>query len=294
LRGSATHLDADVLAEFDAGLIAGHRAARIAAHLASCDRCTALSAQLAEVSAVLAAVPAPAMPGSVTRRLDAALASEVENRLDNAPASRSFSENNFYSERSDGGAASEPPTRHRRARFRLMTLRVLAPAAAVILAAAGYGLSRIGGGPASQGSTASSAGSSAVSAPASGRASAITPRQANAKPELMSPRRFALHVSHTDYRPATLRQQLVTELRTPAMAASTRTPSGKEVACVDLVTGDRSPVYVESASFDGQPATVIVVAQRSGDAAWVAGANCSGTDKDLLDRTTLPPGILPP
>jgi hypothetical protein len=290
LRGSATHLDADVLAEFDAGLIAGHRAARIAAHLASCDRCTALSAQLAEVSALLAAVPAPAMPRSVTRRLDAALASEAENRLDTALASRSGPENNFYSERPDGDAASEPPTRHRRAGFRLMTLRVLAPAAAVILAAAGYGLSRIGGGPAGQGS----AGSSAISAPASARASAIIPRQANAKPELMSPRRFALHVSHTDYRPATLRQQLVTELRTPAMAGVTRTPSGKEVACVDLVTGDSSPVYVESASFDGRPATVIVVSQRSGDVAWVAGANCSGTDKDLLDRTTLPPGILPP
>lgn len=290
MRGSATHLDADVLAEFDAGLIGGHRATRIAAHLASCDRCTALSAQLAEVSALLAAVPAPAMPRSVTRRLDATLASEAENRLDTALGS----EKTIYSERSDGGAPSGPPTRHRRARVRLMTLRVLAPAAAVILAATGYGLSLIGSGPASQGSTASSAGSSAVSAPAAGRASGIAPKQGNAKPELMSPRRFALHVSHTDYRPATLRQQLVTELRTPAMAASTRTPSGKEVACVDLVTGDSSPLYVESASFDGQPATVIVVAQRSGDAAWVAGANCSGSDKDLLDRTTLPPGILPP
>ena len=42
MRGQMTHLDTDVLAEFRAGLITGRRGATIAAHLAGCDRCTAL------------------------------------------------------------------------------------------------------------------------------------------------------------------------------------------------------------------------------------------------------------
>src|ERR1035438_1088298 len=74
------HLDPDVLAEFRAGLITGHRGARIGAHLVACDRCAALDDELAGVSALLAAVPAPAMPDSVAQRLDAALAAEVAHR----------------------------------------------------------------------------------------------------------------------------------------------------------------------------------------------------------------------
>ena len=69
MRGQMTHLDTDVLAEFRAGLITGRRGARIGAHLAGCDRCTALDEQLAGVSSLLASVPAPAMPDSVARRL---------------------------------------------------------------------------------------------------------------------------------------------------------------------------------------------------------------------------------
>jgi predicted anti-sigma-YlaC factor YlaD len=51
MRGQMTHLDTDVLAEFDAGLVTGRRGARIAAHLAGCDRCRALRDELAGVSA---------------------------------------------------------------------------------------------------------------------------------------------------------------------------------------------------------------------------------------------------
>src|SRR5690242_16313147 len=75
--GQMAHLDAEVLAEFRAGLIAGRRGAKITAHLTGCDRCTALDDQLAGVSALLAAVPRPAMPDSVARRLDAVLAAEA-------------------------------------------------------------------------------------------------------------------------------------------------------------------------------------------------------------------------
>ena len=87
MRGQMTHLDTDVLAEFRAGLITGRRGARIAAHLAGCDRCTALDDQLARVSALLASVPAPAVPDSVAQRLDTVLAAEVTGgMIPNGPA----------------------------------------------------------------------------------------------------------------------------------------------------------------------------------------------------------------
>ena len=72
MRGQMAHLDAEVLAEFRAGLIAGRRGARITAHLAGCDRCTALDDQLAGVSALLAAVPDP-----TDRDIDGAMAGNL-------------------------------------------------------------------------------------------------------------------------------------------------------------------------------------------------------------------------
>src|SRR5512142_2059014 len=77
MRGQMTHLEAEVLAEFRAGLITGRRGARITAHLAGCDRCTALGYQLAGVSALLASVPLPVMPDSLAHRLDTVLAAEA-------------------------------------------------------------------------------------------------------------------------------------------------------------------------------------------------------------------------
>ena len=127
MRGQMTHLDTDVLAEFRAGLITGRRGTRIAAHLAGCDRCTALDDRLTGVSALLASVPAPAMPDRVAQRLDAVLAAEVARR--------------DYPERAQGDSSRESGTRDRAAAnrgFRLLSLRVLAPVAVVVLAAGGY------------------------------------------------------------------------------------------------------------------------------------------------------------
>ena len=83
-----THLDTDVLAEFRAGLITGRRGARITAHLAGCERCTALDDQLAGVPSLLASVPAPAMPDRVAQRLDTVLAAEVARRHGEADQNR--------------------------------------------------------------------------------------------------------------------------------------------------------------------------------------------------------------
>ena len=164
MRGQTTHPDTDVLAEFQAGLATGRRGARIAAHLAECDRCRAFRDELAGLSALLAAVPAQAMPDRVAQRLDSTLAAEVARRTDSERARGD-------SPRHRGTAGR--PAGHRG--WRLVSLRVLAPAAAVVLAAAGYGLSQL---PHGSGNLASA--SSGVAGPAkpasSANASALTPR----------------------------------------------------------------------------------------------------------------------
>jgi hypothetical protein len=284
---SEPHPDTDVLAEFHAGLITGRRGARIAGHLADCERCAALGGQLADVSALLAAVPVSKMPQSVAHRLDTALAAEV--------AKNNFAERARGDGSREGGSGQRPP--HRRHGFRLIALRVLAPAAAVlVLAAGGYGLSRLVSGPANQTASSSAGGVRSAGPPSAhanspvkeGAPPAAEPR---ARPEFMSPHRFVVVISDINYRRGTLQQQLRAELNRPSPTWPTRGPSGQQMACVRTVTHDVNPVYVESARFEGRPATIIVMSRSSGEVAWVVGAGCSATTTDQLAMTALPPGI---
>lgn len=283
MTAQTTHPDADVLAEFHAGLITGRRGARIAGHLAGCERCTALGGQLAEVSALLAAVPAPPMPQSVAHRLDTVLAAEAAKTI--------------YPERPRGDGSPDTGPRHRRPGnrgFRPLALRVLAPAAAVlVLAAGGYGLSRLSSGPTSSQASSSSAGAagaaSRASAPRYSHAAAAPPAgQPGPTARMMSPQRgFTVVISDTDFSHRTLRQQLEGALSPQALQRSEQTrPTSQQAACVRQVAGNVRPRLVESARYEGRPATIIVLPERSGDIAWVTGAGCS-----VLDRTTLPPGI---
>ena len=170
MRGQMTHLDTDVLAEFRAGLITGRRGARITAHLAGCERCTALDEQLAGVRSLLASVPAPAMPDSVAQRLDTVLAAEVAQRnAAGRTAARGEAAPADQAERAGGDGTRESPAPRRpggNRGFRLLALRVLAPAAAVVvLAAGGYGLSRINLGSSTGSAASTTAGGAARSAP---------------------------------------------------------------------------------------------------------------------------------
>jgi hypothetical protein len=284
-----THPDTEVLAEFRAGLITGRDGARISAHLAACARCAGVSGQLADVSALLAAVPAPALPDAVAQRLDGVLAAEAARRS--------------HSERAVGDSAGDRasgPQPRRPWDFRLVALRVLAPAAAVaVLAAGGYGLSRIGASPTS--SEASTAGSAVSSAGAAARpATAGRPLAAPSTgspghtmlPAFEAPVKFGVVTSGTDYLRANLRQQLERELlRYPRVLGSAQQlPPGPVKGCVLRVTGgtgSQTLALVEKASFQHQPAIVIVASGRH-DAAWVAAANCSSTSARILATATLP------
>jgi hypothetical protein len=289
MSAPVTHVDADALAEFRAGLVTGRRGARMAAHLADCDRCAALDGELAGVSALLASAPAPVLPDRVAQRLDAALAAEVAGRDDPERAGREPSP--------DRGAPARRPARRG---FRLPSLRVLAPigaAVAVVLAAGGYGLSLIAQGPGTQATASSAAGAAKsvagpnVPANRSAAPSASAHAGASARSPLMTPANFTVVVSGTDFTQATLEQDLATELRVPPAARAERIPPAQLRACVRHVADGDGLVRVLSAHYEGQPATIIVARAGQGDEAWVAGPHCSGTNSDMLYQTSLPSGI---
>jgi len=281
-----THPESGVLAEFRAGLVTGRRRSSIASHLEACDRCAGLSDQLGEISVLLAAAPASAMPDDVARRLDLVLAAEAAKRdsseraVDDSPADRLAS-----------------PGPRRRWDFRLVTQRILLPAAAVVvLAAGGFGLSRVTGSSSSSSASSGSEAAPAASAlPANGTASAgsgATSRSAEV-PAIGAPGNFQVLNSGTNYLPATLRQQLETELQRHAQPATGPRVlvSGSLKGCVLRVTHGTRPgtlALVERAHFQGQPAIVIVAVNGHHDTAWVTASGCSASSDHVLATATLP------
>ena len=302
-RGQMTHLDTDVLAEFRAGLITGRRGARITAHLAGCGRCTLLDEQLAGVRSLLASVPAPAMPDSVARRLDTVLAAEVAQR-DTAQRDAALQNG---AERADGDGARESPAPRRpggNRGFRLLTLRVLAPAAAVVvLAAGGYGLSRINLG--SSTASSASAGSAAQGMAPTGAASAKSGGSVNApeagptkgavsRPQGITAAGITVVTGHANLSRDGLAQQVRAQLAVPPSARTTRAATSTERGCVLGLIGHHQLELVESVLFEGSPATLVVARTGAHDTAWVAAPDCSATHSNVLDTTSLSPGISGP
>jgi hypothetical protein len=295
MRRQTGHLDTDVLAEFRAGLITGRRKRAIAAHLTGCARCTDADQQLAELSALLAAIPAPVMPDSVAQRLDAALAAEIAHKDEAERVVAHHSRNR---------RRVRWPTR--RPTLQLVLTRVLVPVAAlVILAAGAYGLTLIGG--QSSSSSSATAGSAAEPAAASAVPSAaqengLTAPSASARvAEPGQKSTLGLVPNGTDFSPATLRSQLEAALQAAAATRSAPHPAEPLGACVLRLASGVSPgtlKLVESAYYQGRPAIVIIVSKAGGYVAWVVtvgwvAPGCSATSSGVLARTTLP-GISAP
>lgn len=280
------HPESDVLAEFQAGLVTGRRGASIASHLAACDRCADLNDQLGDVPALLAAAPVPPLPDDLGRRLDLALAAEVATRnsaertVDDSPAPR----------------ASGP--RHGRPwDFRLAQRVLVAAAAAVLLAAGGYGLSRVTGSSSSSSANSASAGTGAAAPAAPAlpykRSAASGASAAGIHPQLEAPRAFAVVTSHTDFLRATLVPQLKAEVHRFGQAAvpARELAPGAVQGCALRVTRGVIPgtvTLVEKARFQGQPAVVIVAVDGHHDAAWVTTASCSASSDHVLATAALP------
>jgi hypothetical protein len=287
MRGQMTHPDADALADFREGLVAGRRAAMITAHLADCARCAAVADELAGVSALLAAVPAPAMPDRVAQRLDTVLAAEVAHRN--------------QSERAPGVSPRQRATHRRRTGhggLRWISPRVLAPAGAfvVLVAAGGYFLSSHGSSPQMEGAS-SGAAQATSGQPASGETSA--PRAAagplRGTSPLMSPAELPVVVSPVDYLAGSLTQQLESDLRVPLTARTTHAATTTVEACVQRVAGRGAVLRIETAHYEGQPVTVVVTRASQGDLVQLAGPGCSATGSHVLaTRTVVPAGIFGP
>ena len=284
-----SHPDTDVLAEFRAGLVTGRRAAMITAHLADCARCAAVADELAGVSALLAAVPAPAMPDRVTQRLDTVLAAEVAHRNE--------------SERARGVSPQDRATRPRRAGhggLRRISLRVLVPATAVVLLAAGGGYFLSSHGSSPQMAGASSGAASAPSAPTANgdsrapKAGARSVGGTSPRSQLGSPAQFTVVVSPVNFRAGSLTQQLEADLRVPVTARATRLATTTVRACVQRVAGSAPVVRVESAHFEGQLVTVVVTRVSQDDLVQLAGPGCSAAGGHVLAHRTVPSGILGP
>jgi len=294
------HLDADVLAEYRAWLITGRRRRAIAAHLSGCAECAALDARLAQVSALLAATPAPSMPDAVTRRLDDALAAEVHRPISAERHSVPAKRRGFPSWAGRSWAGRSWAGRSWAGAFRV---RVLAPvaAAAAVLAGGGYVLSQVGGTSALSGPDTAAGNAGSGQAVSSGFGASAGPASSAAKSR-MSPERNNQAVpgsgvyvvtSDLNYTAATLRTQVAAQLRARPSLHGTLAPAAVS-ACVLRITRNAIPVLTEKARYQDTPATIIVLSRDGSDQVWVAGPHCTATNSDILDHVVLSPGISAP
>ena len=302
MRRHSAHVDANVLAELNAGLISGKRATRIHAHLAGCQHCARLSAGLTEISALLAAVPVPAMPESVTRRLNAALAQEVAERpartaatTRTAPATSPSSSARVLSFRS-----AVAKDRSRGLPGPVAARAFAAVAAACVVAVGGYAAAEFASGSATPSSPGPGQAGPRVNAPVSSGPAALPflgrpPAVGSIGTSILS---FKVINSGVDYQSATLSTQIKAELGQavtagPAQSSGAKilhAPSTQQYGCVMDVTGDIEPALVDSARYNGRPATVIALAHVGNQVsqAWVVGSACSADDTDILAHVTLP------
>jgi hypothetical protein len=294
MRRQSAHVDAEVLAELNAGLIDGKRATRIHAHLAGCQRCAQRSATLTEISTLLASVPSPRMPDDVVTRLTATLAQEAAHR--SAPATAPASSRDQDTTNSVVEFSRAAKGRRRGLTSPVAARAFAAAAAACVVAAGGYTAVQL------------TSGSSAGNAPstpkqvASGRGTARGPStggphaapfipptetaKANGPDKQLT---FKVVDSGIDYRTTSLGTQIKTELN-KVVALKSHTPTTQQYACVSDVTGGTAPALVDKARFQGHPATIIALSHVGNQVsqAWVVGPSCSASYTDILEHVSLP------
>ncbi|MBO0804921.1 MAG: hypothetical protein J2P25_17835 [Nocardiopsaceae bacterium] len=286
MTGDPRHPGIDELSEFRAGVTDEALGERVAAHLADCPGCTVLSERLAHVPAVLAAAPAPAIPGDVEARITSAIAAEAARR-DLAAPPKAAGSSALKPTRPSGSRATGHRSLRRRPRV-AASAGALAAAACLGLAFAGYQLSE------------TSHPAASASAPNQPRSSASPrvagPNSMHAGPRVPGPGQqapsFSVTVTDTNFRKATLRSQVRRQLAAPRGASragnhgATTSPSRALAGCVMSITGGTKPRLVEQAAYQSRPAYVIAVP----DHAWVVARTCTASDPGTLASVSLPPG----
>lgn len=262
------HLDYETLADLAEGLLDDEQAASANDHLVDCDECLSRSADLADVSQLLADAPVPPLPIELAQRIDDAIAAESTA----APA-----------------AAGTPPRRRR-------NLRLLSAAAAAVVAVGGGALvgNELLHSSTSPDYTKSQAAQDPDGSSAKSAAGGVVPRapapsiSQGLKPgarQVPGPGGYRLIASGVDYKGATLGSQVGTALRSKGDGSVTSAVGLEE--CVAQISKGEDPVLVDIARYNGRQATLIVL--RGSDPheldVWVVGSKCSATIPDVLAHT---------
>jgi Putative zinc-finger len=298
-----SHISDDDLARYLEGDLRPRRSAKIRSHLAGCSGCQDRVAALQAVPNLLASAQFPPIPERLSSRIQMALASESSARVASAPASEA--------------GRRDLPGRARPGRQRPRMPKLTSPAglrtvaavgAAVVIAGGGYALvSHIGSGSSStsESITAPSAAPAklqngpAVSYRHAGRTHSIKTVKSgvNFKPtNLASQARLALAAQQKSASSRTARNN--GSMSTFGASASTNqtfpnssapTSTTRLQGCVDRIAAGRIVLLVDSAKFQGSPATIIVVSSGTSAQAevYAAGSGCSVSASDILGQQVL-------
>jgi anti-sigma factor ChrR (cupin superfamily) len=301
------HASAEDLAMLDLDALKPREAARIRAHVTTCAQCTKLSSEVSAVPATLASVSYPVMPEQLSVRIDTVLAAESAQRLASAPATEAGRRD--LPERSRH--ARKPGGRWHLPGMSVLATRLAAAASAlVIVGVGGYEIASHAGSNVA-GTAASSSGTAAAPNVAAGRMSfgpsvqygeptstktvRTVSADTNFTPEKLG--RQALAAVEAAKLRGVLGAQPTTGAAPTANAKSAKstavggtTPSEPQLAsCLDGIVGSKSVLLVETARFEGKPATIIVTAQTTTREAevWAVGPTCSASHPDVLDHLRL-------
>ncbi|RKS79304.1 anti-sigma factor RsiW [Actinomadura pelletieri DSM 43383] len=245
------HLDYDVLADLAEGLLEDDEAASVNAHLDTCAECRDLSADLADVSRLLAEAPAPSMPAELAERIDTAIAAESLN------------------------TATVVSLEQRRGRRHWRILSAAAAAVVVLGGGAAVGMSAMDdtGGDSTRAAT-----------PPQDKAHPSIAGERGLAPNAEPVPAFAVTHSRTHYRAGTLAQQAGQVMSGNRELRAADAPDARLRGCVLGIVQERKPVLVDRAEYEGKPATVIAVpGDRPGKLhLWVVGPECSAQNQHVL------------
>jgi anti-sigma factor RsiW len=280
LQGTGVHPDLDTLADLQEGLLPPTPAAAVSDHLDQCPTCRTDFAALGEIPGQLAgAADVGPMPDELVSRLDEALATEPRT----------------------ASVTITPLAAARRNRLnRDNRVLQLAAAAVLVLAATGIGISAVQdrGGQMSSGDKASAAGTGRELAEGSVPVLSTGTDYTQASVVAAVPRLLA-----ADGPKQLVNPEADAPTRASDSAASgyaTRLTEGPALsACVIALTDDPdtaaiempTPLVVDVAKFDGQPATVIVLPtadQADRLDVYVVGPDCGPDDAKVLHFARVP------
>ena len=304
------HASADELADLAAGVLRPRKAGKISGHLSGCAYCTDVNSQLADVSSLLATVPVAPMPASLSTRIESAIAAESAQRLASEPATeagrRDLPARGSHSRRSGQGwrvpTLSGPASR-----------LVAAAGALVIIGGGGYEIAAHIGTAGVTSGTSSSSGSAVVQ-PAQRLSAGPSIRYQQG----IHPKSVRTVSSDTNFTGPKLGKQAVAALKAdqvtvptpssgalpassgapatatgnfgtgvPANRATNSTAQSRQLAsCVEHFAAGHKVLLVELAKFDGQRATIIVIASTTVGSAdvWAVRPTCSAADTQVLDH----------